>query len=200
MYLKPILITVASLSFLSACLSDNDDSPTPAAPTAPVSVLAASGAMAVLEGTFTRPCDSRSATDSEQNTVTISGNTWNNVWNTYGTADCSGTIISVGTYTATLTVDGTGAITGWVDDSDVSVVAPAAADGLGSTLSDTASYSTLTVTFTAINAPNDANAPTVGQSANTFYIVDDTGTGLILYGYSGSNGVVTNPLTSVVAP
>jgi hypothetical protein len=156
-------------------------------------VLTISGGMVALTGNYQSEggCHASSGGGSTRETLEVSGNQWHYDSADYSSGDCTGVAVDSSSIDATIVVAGTAAITGWVDSSEAPEVAPPALDGSGP-LSDTESYTNLTLTITAV--VNNAGI-SVGDTADIYYIVDDTGaTGLKLWrDKTATKAVISDP-------
>lgn len=140
-----------------------------------VSVITVSGAQVSLNGTYTTGCRTKSGVDVIEGIV-INGGTWTYARDSYTTSDgsCGGTATTASSIIATLSSSGAaGAIAGW-SDSGVTATAPTAADSSGP-LSNTESYTVLTLTATAVTGTGAYTLASAGDTVNCYYIFDDTG-------------------------
>jgi len=178
------LLAVLIVLALSACNTSNSNTPTIPGSGTPVKALTVKGAMVSLDGTYANAtlngCRTKSGIDVRE-AVVISGSVWTYTRFSYSTTDgsCSAGETQVAGIVATLSSSSTGAITGW-SDSGIATTAPTAADASGP-LSNTESYTTLSLTATIVTGAGAYNMATAGDSINFFYIIDDTGAANILY-------------------
>lgn len=171
-------IIVLFLLALSACNSGGGGS---GGGSTSLSVITISGVQASLNGTYTTGCRTKSGVDVVEGLV-INGTNWSYARSAYSTSDgsCSAGETLDSTIIATISASGaTSAITGW-SDSGLATAAPMAADASGS-LSNTESYTALSLTAMAVTGAGAYNLGTMGDSVNFYYIVDDTGLSSILY-------------------
>jgi len=170
MNLKIFSVGVIALA-LAACFHDSDDSPPPVTS---VDVLTVSGVTMPLDGTWERPCDTKSPDGPDYLvSVIISGTSAVHGDYLYASNDgsCSGaetidTVIDITGKAGAVT-----AITGWVDFGCVPAPPPQAKDGSGP-LSNTESVTTITGIINSVTPANPAITP--GMEVTSFYVVDDT--------------------------
>jgi hypothetical protein len=183
-----LLPSIIPILLLSACggggggtpPADNNTTPPPPAA---LEVMNVSGTTTVLDGTWQSPCLTL-GTDSERSTMTISGTTMTTKSDSWtGNTSCAGVATTTTSSTATGTVNpSAAAIAGWdtldlVSLATSTATAPNAADGSGP-LSDNEPFSIIDYTVTASTG---SQAPAVGSTGTSAYVVDDTGAYPILY-------------------
>ena len=188
-----IAVNPGSGSFTFTDLSDVDlgfdealtpPAPPVAVPAGAISVKTYSGATVALNGVYQTACYIGETGGSQFDSLTVNGSTWINAANVFSSTDCTGAPV-VSAITATLTTLGTqtvAATTGWIDGMG----APTTVSGAdGSTVLSAAdtTVTTLNVEVTAVTGT--VFSIPVGFTATVFYVVDDTGSGLVLYRDAG---------------
>lgn len=144
-----------------------------------ISVIAVSGATITLDGEYKSGClPVEGGGGFNVESLTVSGNIVIATTTDYGSDSTCTTSTDLGTFTATIAVDGANsAITGWVDGTGSDSPPPEAAGGSGP-LSNTEPFTPLTLTITAITGSKEGDAlPTF----KIFFIIDNTGTANVLY-------------------
>lgn len=174
-----MIIRVLAVLFvvaLSACKVEPD-----IGGNSPLSVLTVSGIQVSLDGSYTTGCRTKSGIDVVEGVV-INGTTWSYARSSYSTNDgsCAAGETLAATVIATISAPGsTSAITGWTD-SGVATAAPTAVD-LSGPLSDTESYTVLSLTTAAATGGGAYTLAAMGDSVSFYYIVDDTGLANVMY-------------------
>ena len=167
-----------------------DDTLTPpappvAAPAGAISILTYSGATHTLNGVYKSACYQSGGSGSQYDSLTVNGSEWINAINEFSSTDCSGSP-TVSSMTATLTTLGTQVIpatTGWVDGMGAATVVQGADGTTVLSASDT-TVTTLNVVVGSVTGTL-FNAGMVGFTSSLFYVVDDTGSGLVIYRDAG---------------
>jgi len=167
---------------LNACSSSNSNSNSSitSGSTTEVRATAVSGNQVGLNGSYQTGCHASSApTDSTSEFLVISDITWTYTKNDFtGTTACIGSPATTTVVTATLSANAIdSAIVGWEDGDGASTTAPMASDNSG-LLSDTEAFTPLSLLVTASTDPSISVGATVND---LYYVIDDTGTTLILY-------------------
>lgn len=158
--------------------------PAPPAPPAPgsVSVVAVSGAMVSLDGSYSTGCVDRSLQGGGgfyKDETIIVGSTMTVSGAEYSDAACTAETDSGGAVVTLATTGVTSAITGWIGAGDGGgVFIPQAADGSGG-LSTTEAVTPLTATVVSGTGWNAGLS--VGMNINLFFVVDDTGVNKVIY-------------------
>ena len=170
MNLKPLIFASAVALVLNGCSSSSS---TTAADTGGLSVLAISGTTTGLNGTYKTGCYNSGG--FKQETIVISGNTWNYTDTAYGIdAACTSTGTVQGTIAATIAVGVDSAITGWTNNN-----VPTQVRDDVTLLSDSESYTLINMTISA--GTGDFGSIPSNTATTLFYIVDDSGNNNILY-------------------
>jgi len=150
-------------------------------PAGAVSVKTYSGATVALNGVYKTACYQTSGgVASRIDLLTVNGSEWVNGAEEYASLDCTGSP-TVSAITATLTTLGTfvvPATTGWIDGMGAPT-AVLGADGTTTLSAADTTVTTLNVKITAVTGT--AFSIPVGFTATVFYMVDDTGSGQVLY-------------------
>ncbi|VAW61872.1 hypothetical protein MNBD_GAMMA08-2250 [hydrothermal vent metagenome] len=194
------LAVVPFLLALGACSSSS--STAPAGGGATLQVITTSDTFMDLDGTY-NICYARSngGVLSTLDEVVISGSSFSMTSQDYSLAGCSAPIDGADSAAAGIVSIATpgvsNSVTDWVDGSDVSTTPPTAS--AGGALSETASYTLLSVTFSGTPTGNFSSI-TVGTPVSIFYVVDATVSGVapILYRDSDADAGVAStadPLT-----
>ncbi len=160
--------------------------PPVAAPAGAVSVLTYSGATHVLNGVYQSACYQQGGSSGSQyDSLTVNGSEWISAINEFSSVDCSGSP-TVSSMTGTLTALGTQVIpatTGWVDGMNFST-SVSGADGTTVLSATDTTVTTLNLQITSVTG-SLFGAGAVGATDFLFYVVDDTGSGLVLYRDAG---------------
>ena len=172
--LKPIITASAVLLLLNACSSD---STTDATDGTDIPVVTISGVTTGLNGTYSTGCYGNANPYTEE-TLVVSGNTWNYTNTTYTDVGCTAGAAVFGTISGTIAASVESAITGWVNGNGDPDLPPITANFSGP-LSETESFTTLTLTISA--GTGEFSAIPANTTGPLFYVVDDTGTNNILY-------------------
>ena len=179
--LKPIITAASLLMLLNACSSGSSPVTTTVISSGTeVSVIGASGITVGLDGTYLTSCYiTGGGSTSSKEKIVISSDIWTYTVTDYTDTDCRAVSPTTGTIYATFSAGTDSTITGWYDGSGSPVAAPTAADASGP-LDDLEPFTSLTRTVTAVSGSffGQINA---GETSTFFYVVDDTGTGKILY-------------------
>jgi len=188
-----ISVNSGSGSFTFTDLSDADlgfnetatpPAPPVAVPAGAISVQAYSGATHAFNGVYETACYIGETGGSQIDSLTMNGSEWINAANIFSSADCTGTPV-VSAITATLSTLGTQVIpatTGWIDGMGFATTVQGA-DGTTVLSGADTTVTTLNILITGVTG-TVFNVP-VGFTATVFYVVDDTGPGLVLYRDAG---------------
>jgi len=172
---KTGLIAVPFLIMLGACSSTDDvaDALDELTNTT-IDIASVSGNTGDISGTWKTNCARGDGAGDSNETLTFASLAveYTNASYTSTDGSCTGTETVNMSYTAAVQVGSNDAIGGWQDGTGATTTAPDAADGSGS-LSDTESFTGLTYTFSTLSG---IEGVAVGDSHNTFYILDDTAT------------------------
>jgi len=175
MNFKPLIIVSAMTLVLNACGSSSSSTTTEDTG-GNISITTVSGGTLSLTGSYASACyDNGGTFQIDTHTWTGANLTYNQ--KTYTASGCATLATSTDLFTATAVAGSNSAISSWVDGMSTTTTAPTAADASGP-LSDTEAYTAITVTIVTADGSSGIS---VGTVATTFYIVDDTGTSLILY-------------------
>lgn len=176
--ITPILLMLAGCSSNSNDSTDNGMNNEAAGP---VMIIAVSGNMIDLTGTWETACrtDMTEGTDTDEEIVFDDDTeTYNHYSYTSSDGSCTGTQSVDYGHAATVVADtSNSAITGWRNGMGDPAAAPTAADNSGP-LSDTEAFTNLEFTLTSLNNISDV---AVGDTVNFVYVVDDTGATPIIY-------------------
>jgi len=162
--------------------------PTPsvAAPAGALSILTYSGATHILNGVYQSSCyQAGGSPGSRYGSLTVNGSEWINAINEFSSADCSGSP-TVSSMTGVLTTLGTQVIpatTGWVDGMGAATTVQGA-DGTTVLSGADTTVTTLNIQITSVTGSLFGSGA-VGATDFLFYVVDDTGPGLVLYRDAG---------------
>jgi hypothetical protein len=129
--------------------------------------------------TIATVCYADQSGGSQFDSLTVNGSEWINSSHEFSNETCSGSSSVVSSITANLTSGGTQTVDDWVNGEDINVNDTVqAADNTTNLLGTTAT--TLNIVVTAVTGGFVGDIP-VGFSGALFYVVDDTGSNLILY-------------------
>jgi len=167
----------------------------PAIPTPPpagaISVLTYSGASHVLNGVYQTACYQEGGSGSKKDTLTVTGTQWVNSTNVFTSTDCTGPS-DESAMAADISILGTQQIvatTDWRDGMGLSTTVQGADGTTVLSASDT-TVTTLNGVLTSVTGTAFGGAP-VGFTITFFYMIDDTGSGLVLYRDAGGLYVST---------
>ena len=131
-------VLAASMFLFGACSSDDDGGS--------LTVIGTSGAEVSMDGAWSRGC-TIDGTESELNTVTVSGTSFTNSEEFYGTVtDCSTASDFTFVFTATVTGNATVTITGWTNFDGSDTTAPTGLDAVTTANGVTVKIKTITGT------------------------------------------------------
>ena len=196
-----IIIPAIALLFINACSSSSSTSGGGAGAggggggvATTVDVITVSGATVPLTNVYSTGCYVTGASTSSFETLTVTFGLWAYSKANYSDTNCL-TNTSEGTVAGALVAGNVSAMTGWVNGGGGGpATAPTAADSSGP-LSDTESFTALTLTVTD-STGDFAASILVGNVINLYYIVDDTGTKTVLYRDDDyNNGVLTTSIS-----
>ncbi len=192
-----IAVNPGSGSFTFTDISDVDlgfdetlapPAPPVAVPAGAISILTYSGSTHALNGVYSSACYQTGGSGSQYDSLTVNGTEWTNAINEFSSTDCSGTPV-VSAINATISMLGTQLIpanangnTGWVDGMGAATVVPGA-DGTTVLSATDTTVTTLNIQVTSVTGTL-FNIP-VGFTSTLFYVIDDTGSGLVVYRDAG---------------
>ena len=148
-------------------------------PAGAITIATVSGATHTLNGTYQSACYADQSGGSQFDSLTVNGSEWINSSHEFSNETCSGSSSVVSSITANVTSGGTQTVDDWVNGEDINVNDTVqAADNTTNLVGTTAT--TLNIVVTAVTGGFVGAIP-VGFSGALFYVVDDTGSNLILY-------------------